>query len=974
MVNPNDVVQTGGSSTDSILEDLMARMIEVLTKNQTQTHLPTYDTSSAQIGIKLDGTNYALWSQVVEMYISGKDKLGYINGDFLQPEPTDSTFRRWRTENAIVKGWLINSMDPTLISNFIRFLTAKMVWDSVATTYFDGTDTSQIRPFPTIEQTYAHVRREEIRQPVMLTVKIGQQQPPSLQLSKNGSTGAGKPNTNTRAKTQSEGGGCTHCGSMKHTRLGRAALVTTTPQLSFTSQIESSSDETHLNDQGNCGYALLSSIQNGDNGWIIDSGATDHMTFNSDDFIEVTQPRRIDIANANGVTYIVIGTGTVAVSPSLSLSNTLLVPSLSNKLMSVGQVIEELNCVTLMYLTFCLLQDILTKEIIGRAKIQVIRSDNGGEYVNKKFQDYFATHGLLHKTSCAQTPQQNGIAERKNRLILETARALLLGAHVPSRYWDDAIATTGYRCYHPTTKRTYVTMDVTFLESETFFSSSVSTSSLQGEIRDEKLNWWTWRGFEDNPVQMTDGNKAVVSEEMRYNLDIIQEAASESSEPENEEPHSSVHEAPFLENTPEVSSPITPINDLDNSIGYTLPFRHNHFEERRSRYPIANYVSTQGLPKPLKEFVHRLSSYHVPSTLQEALSNPKWSQAKKAKMEALEKSKTWALVPLLKGKKTVGCRWVFSIKHKVDGSIERYKARLVTKGYTQKYGIDYQETFSLVTKLKIVRVLLSLAANLNWSLHQFDVKNAFLHGDLKEDVYMDIPLGYMTSSKTEVVCKLQKALYRLKQSPRAWFGRFSLAMRKYGFTQSNSDHTLFLKHRLGNVTTLIIYVDGMIIIGDDIEGYTDANWVGNISDRKSTSGCFTFVGGNLVTWRSKKQKVVALSSVEAEFRGMVKGICELIWVKRLLTEIGFAPSSEMDLFCDNKAAIDIAHNPVQHDCTKHVEVDRNFIKQNLEEKVIRFPFVQSEDQLADILTKAISGKVFYSSLDKLHMKDIYAST
>ncbi|RVW39236.1 Retrovirus-related Pol polyprotein from transposon TNT 1-94 [Vitis vinifera] len=752
----------------------------------------------------------------------------------------------------------------------------------------------------------------------------------------------------------------------------------------------------------------------------------------------------------------------------------------------------------------------------------------------------------------------------KNRLILETARAFLLGAHVPSRYWDDAIATAvyilnrmpskvlqfktplqvlsehvslptvvllppqifgcvafvhlhknqrtkldscavwcifvgyatrqkGYRCYHPTTKRTYVTMDVTFLESETFFSSSVSTSSLQGEIRDEELNWWTWQGFEDNPVQMSDGNEAVISEEMRYNPDIIQEAASESSEAENEEPHSSVPEVPSPENTPEVSSPITPINDLDNSVGYTLPFRHNRgkpphryspdFEERRSRYPIANYVSTQGLPKPLKEFVHRLSSYHVPSTVQEALSNPKWSQAIKAEMDALEKSKTWALVPLPKGKKTVGANGFSPIN---------------------------------------TRLMDPLNANLNWPLHQFDVKNAFLHGDLKEEVYMDIPPGYMTSLKTEVVCKLQKALYGLKQSPRAWFGRFSLAMRKYGFTQSNSDHTLFLKHRLRKATTLIIYVDDMIITGDDIEeisrlqgqlatefemknlgglkyflgievtrskqgiflsqrkyvldllsevglldckpaetpivqnhklgeysdhlptnkeryqrlvgkliylshtrpdiayvvsivsqfmycpsedhmdaviqilhylksspgkglmlsknnhlnieGYTDADWAGNISDRKSTSGYFTFIGGNLVTWRSKKQKVVALSSADAEFRGMVKGICELIWLKRLLTEIGFAPSSEMDLFCNNKAAIDIAHNPVQYDRTKQVEVDRNFIKQNLEKKVIRFPFGQSEDQLADILIKAISSKVFYSSLDKLRMKDIYAST
>jgi hypothetical protein len=119
---------------------------------------------------------------------------------------------------------------------------------------------------------------------------------------------------------------------------------------------------------------------------------------------------------------------------------------------------------------------------------------------------------------------------------------------------------------------------------------------------------------------------------------------------------------------------------------------------------------------------------------------------------------------------------------------------------------------------------------------------------------------------------------------------------------------------------------------------------------------------------------VALSSAEAEFRGMAKGLCELLWLRRLLTEIGFAPSCEMDLFYDNKTAIDISHNPVQHDRTKHVEVDRHFIKQNLESKIIRFPFIKSEDQLADVLTKAVSSKNFYNSLDKLGIKDLYVPT
>ena len=119
---------------------------------------------------------------------------------------------------------------------------------------------------------------------------------------------------------------------------------------------------------------------------------------------------------------------------------------------------------------------------------------------------------------------------------------------------------------------------------------------------------------------------------------------------------------------------------------------------------------------------------------------------------------------------------------------------------------------------------------------------------------------------------------------------------------------------------------------------------------------------------------MALSSAEAEFQGMAKGLCELLWLRSLLTEVGFPPSSAMNLFCDNKAAIDISHNPIQHDRTKHVEVDRHFIKQNLEEKIIQFPFVKSEDQLADILTKAVSSRNFYDSLDKLGVRNIYTPT
>lgn len=140
----------------------------------------------------------------------------------------------------------------------------------------------------------------------------------------------------------------------------------------------------------------------------------------------------------------------------------------------------------------------------------------------------------------------------------------------------------------------------------------------------------------------------------------------------------------------------------------------------------------------------------------------------------------------------------------------------------------------------------------------------------------------------------------------------------------------------------------------------------------ATSGYFTYVWGNLVTWRSKKQKVVARSSAEAAFRGMVHGVCELLWIKRVIRDLGIKVNEPMSLYCDNQAAVKIANNPVQHDRTKHVEIDRHFIKDHLEKKTIELPFVNSEDQLADMLSKAVCKNIFHSSLDKLGMTNIHS--
>ena len=130
-----------------------------------------------------------------------------------------------------------------------------------------------------------------------------------------------------------------------------------------------------------------------------------------------------------------------------------------------------------------------------------------------------------------------------------------------------------------------------------------------------------------------------------------------------------------------------------------------------------------------------------------------------------------------RGKKTVGCKWVFTIKYNADGSIEWYKARLVAKGYTQTYGVDYSETFAPIAKIDTIQVLFSVAANKDWPIYQFDVKNAFLHGEIEEEVYMKASPGFSEDYSPREGCRLRKALYGLKQSPRAWLGRFTAAMK-----------------------------------------------------------------------------------------------------------------------------------------------------------------------------------------------------
>nr|GFA09694.1 retrovirus-related Pol polyprotein from transposon TNT 1-94 [Tanacetum cinerariifolium] len=385
---------------------------------------------------------------------------------------------------------------------------------------------------------------------------------------------------------------------------------------------------------------------------------------------------------------------------------------------------------------------------------------------------------------------------------------------------------------------------------------------------------------------------------------------------------------------------------LPPSIDHTQPASN---QESSTVHPLSHYVSYEHFSNTHKAFLSSINNHDEPKSFSQAAQNKNWKEAMKKEIHALEQNGTWTLENLPKGKKAIDSKWVYKIKFKPSGEVERYKARLVAKGFTQIEGVDYHETFAPVAKLVKVRTLLAISMKRGWEIRQLDVDNAFLHGDLEEEVYMKIPQGFSKENETRV-CKLKKSIYGLKQASRNWYHKFTKSLMNLGYKQSRADHSLFIYKDADVYVAALIYVDDVILVGnnmkqiartkshlDKIETQDAITWRLQTVLRylKTTAGqgiLLPKTGGiNLVAYCDSDWLGCPLSRrSRTEYRAMATSVSEIIWDRWLLEGLDAAMVGPTPLLCDNQAAKHIANNPVFYERAKHVEMDCYFVRERVE--------------------------------------------
>lgn len=491
-----------------------------------------------------------------------------------------------------------------------------------------------------------------------------------------------------------------------------------------------------------------------------------------------------------------------------------------------------------------------------RLKLRMLRTDRGGEFTSNGFTKYCKENGIARQLTTPYSPQQNGVVERKNRTVLSTIRSMMKAMKLPLTFWAEAVkhamyilnrvptrALEGKTPYEALYNRkpnlenlrifgcsTYAKITIPHLKklddrSIPMVYLGVEEGSkacrlydpvgkkkhVSRDVKFMKMKPWDWdNSGEDTSTQDTFWASFVVDEVDNGNPTPVNIENNDNMYPTQE---------PIPDQIQDPDSPITPPaytyepNSEDeeeatlSSLGSSeqrfddTPVRG--FKEIKDIYRTTRIVETESL----------LFIEEEPRNYKEPSTDERWIEAMKAELDSINKNHTWTLTTLLENHKAIGLKWVYKTKRDAQGKIIKCKARLVAKCYVQEQGIDFDKVFAPVARIETVRLILALAAYHGWQVHHLDVKSTFLHGELKEEVYVRQPEGFIQQGNLGKVYKLTKALYGLRQAPRAWNVKLDQTLKSLDLKKCNLEQAVYTKRSKTCTLIVGVYVDDLIITG-----------------------------------------------------------------------------------------------------------------------------------------------------------------
>lgn len=488
----------------------------------------------------------------------------------------------------------------------------------------------------------------------------------------------------------------------------------------------------------------------------------------------------------------------------------------------------------------------------------VLMSDNGGEYCSNEVQTLLAREGIAHVTTIPYTPQQNAIAERKFRSIMDMTRCMLKDARLPHKLWAEGVYTSVYLQNRLPTKGAERTpfelwhgkapnlSHIRVFGSPCYFhvpkehrhklDSRAKAGILVGyasggkgyrimDLQTGKTNAYHAVYFDEYGKVDTKNTVVDSSDESERTQEFVY---FPFETPQSNYLPSSVT-APPTGDAPEDAEDQNPggTRDEDEDSDGDMPALEEDEEADAVAEPEVRRSSrtNRGVPPVRLSYLAGSAFPQEPSTWEEIQEMPAaeaslWRKAAQEEMDALHQNKTWTLTELPPGKKAIGSKWVFKVKKGSEGEVQRYKARLVAQGFSQRFGEDYDEVFAPTVRYSSVRMLLSIAASKKMRVKHIDIATAFLHGQISEEIYMKQPKGFVKPHEAHLVCKLQKGLYGLKQAARAWNQKLHKMLTQLGYKQGDADKCLYSKSNNGQFSYILAFVDDLIIATASEKDYT----------------------------------------------------------------------------------------------------------------------------------------------------------